>query len=143
MISQTTEYALRAVVTLADKHPQPMTTEQLSEHTQVPTGYLAKVMQQLTKGGLVKSQRGLHGGFRLLQEPKDITMLDVVRIVEPLPRISSCPLEIGDHGTDLCPLHRRLDNLIGLVEKQLTTTTISRLLAEKNQNKPLCSGRIV
>ncbi len=142
MISQTTEYALRAVVTLADNHPNPMTTDSLSEHTQVPTGYLAKVMQQLTKGGLVTSQRGLHGGFKLINDPKEITMLDVVRVVEPLPRINSCPLEIGDHGTDLCPLHRRLDNLIAMVEKQLTSTTIARLLAEKNQNKPLCPGRI-
>ena len=70
-------------------------------------------------------------------------MLDVVRILEPLPRINSCPLEIGDPGTDLCPLHRRLDNLIAMVEKQLTSTTIARLLAEKNANKPLCSGRIL
>ncbi len=138
MLSQTSEYALRAIVSLADEPDIPKTTATLAEHTQVQSGYLSKVMQHLVRSGIVASQRGLHGGFILTRTPEDITMLDVIRSVEPLPRINSCPLLIGEHGTDLCPLHRTLDNLVGYVEKQLGAMTIAKLMKQKGENKPLC-----
>jgi DNA-binding IscR family transcriptional regulator len=53
MFSQTAEYALRAVVALADSGGQPLTTQQISTVTQVPPDYLAKVMQALGRSGLV------------------------------------------------------------------------------------------
>ena len=57
MITQTAEYALRAMVYLADQE-EPRTTNAIAEKTQVPAGYLAKVMQVLSKAGLVHAQRG-------------------------------------------------------------------------------------
>ena len=64
MISQTAEYALRAIVYLAGQE-LPQTTQQIAATTRVPAGYLSKVLQALARGGLVHSQRGLHGGFTL------------------------------------------------------------------------------
>ena len=74
MISQTAEYALRAIVYLADQEGQPRTTAQIAEATQVPAGYLAKVMQALSKVRLVNSQRGLNGGFTLTRDANELTM---------------------------------------------------------------------
>ena len=73
MFSQTVEYALRAVVFLADQK-KACTTPQIAEVTKVPAPYLAKVLQSLSRGGLVKSQRGLHGGFTLALDPSQITI---------------------------------------------------------------------
>ena len=70
MISQTAEYALRAIVYLADQGGVARTTSEIAETTQVPAGYLAKVMQSLCRAGLVKSQRGLNGGFKLAHDPR-------------------------------------------------------------------------
>lgn len=53
MISQTAEYALRAIVFLADQRGTPRTTAQIAEVTQIPAGYLAKVMQSLSRVKLV------------------------------------------------------------------------------------------
>ncbi|MGH7140821.1 MAG: RrF2 family transcriptional regulator, partial [Pirellulales bacterium] len=92
MISQTAEYALRAIVYLADQSETPQTTQQIAEVTRVPAGYLAKVMQGLSRAGLVRAQRGLHGGFTLAVSAKKLTVLDVVRAVDPLRRIEHCPL---------------------------------------------------
>ena len=78
MLSQTVEYALRAVVCLANDAPQPVTNDQLAEVTKVPPAYLAKVMRGLNRAGLVRSQRGPHGGSTLTRDPRDLSLLDVV-----------------------------------------------------------------
>jgi Rrf2 family nitric oxide-sensitive transcriptional repressor len=142
MFSQTAEYALRAIVYLADQGDSPRTTQQIAVVTHVPPGYLAKVMQSLSRAGLVSSQRGLYGGFVLAQSAKTLTVLDVVQAIDPLRRIESCPLGLEGH-LSLCPLHRRLDSAVVMVEKALRESTIAELLAEsakgKNVPRPLCS----
>ena len=57
MISQSVEYALRAVVQLAYHSPNSCTTDEIAKVTQVPSAYLSKVLQGLNKAGIVKSQR--------------------------------------------------------------------------------------
>src|SRR5689334_18543405 len=73
MVSQTAEYALRAVVCLGNQAGTPLTTQQIAEVTRVPVGYLAKVMQALGRGGIVSSQRGLHGGFTLARPMDELS----------------------------------------------------------------------
>src|SRR5262245_59824091 len=97
MISQTTEYALRAIVFLASKPEQAQTTQQIAEATQVPADYLAKVMQGLRRAGLVRSQRGLHGGSTLAVPADRLTVYDIVQAVDPLRRIKHCPLGVPGH----------------------------------------------
>lgn len=141
MISQTAEYALRAIVYLADQKGTSRTTQQIAEVTRVPAGYLAKVMQGLSRSGLVNAQRGLHGGFTLARPADGLTVLDVVQAVDPLRRIERCPLGLKGH-LSLCPLHRRLDNAVALMENALAESTIAELLAESARGKgpkPLCS----
>ncbi len=141
MISQTSEYALRAIVWLAGHPDSALTTRQIADATQVPAGYLSKVMQALGRAGLVQSQRGLHGGFALTRPPQKLTVLDVVNAVDPLPRIHRCPLGIRAHGARLCPLHRRLDEAADLVEKTFRQSTVSELLTEPSGSPPLCRAR--
>ena len=135
MISQTAEYALRAIVFLADQQ-EPRTTAQIAETTQIPAGYLAKVMQSLSRSGPVHSQRGLRGGFTLAYDPSDLTVLEVVNIVDPVRRFHECPL--GLHGIDLCPLHRSLDDAARAVEDTFGDTTIADLIRVPKHRKPLC-----
>jgi len=141
MFSQTVEYALRAVVYLAARPDSPRTAQQIAEATRVPAGYLSKVMQALSRKGLVHSQRGLHGGFTLARPAEELTVLDVVQAVDQIRRIRSCPLGIKGH-INLCPLHRRLDQAIRMVEDALRESTIAELLAEPDRERgipiPLC-----
>ena len=69
VISQTAEYALRAIVYLAKMPDEAHITREIAEATRVPSGYLAKVMQTLVKADLVQSRRGLGGGFTLGRSP--------------------------------------------------------------------------
>lgn len=140
MISQTVEYALRAIVTLAQQQDQPSTVQQISELTQVPAPYLSKVLQGLVRAGLVRSQRGLHGGFLLARHAAELTIWDVVDAVEPIERIRTCPLGLKSHGTRLCPLHRRLDEAMAMVEKAFRASTLDELLGGKSDVTPLCES---
>jgi Rrf2 family nitric oxide-sensitive transcriptional repressor len=140
MISQTAEYALRAIVFIADHPDQAHTADAIAQGTKVPVGYLAKIMQILTKAGLVTSQRGLYGGFTLKREPRELTVYDVVQCIDPIHRIHSCPLELEDHGSGLCPLHRTLDNALAVIETQFKKMTVHQLLNQpQNTLHPLCS----
>jgi Rrf2 family nitric oxide-sensitive transcriptional repressor len=135
VITQTAEYALRAMVYLADQK-QPRTTSAIAEKTQVPAGYLAKVMQGLSKAGLVHAQRGLHGGFVLVSSADELTILEVVNAVEPIRRYHECPL--GLHGKKLCPLHRKLDDAAKTIEDAFGHTTVADLNNVPRSSKPLC-----
>lgn len=138
MFSQTVEYALRAVVFLADQAPNACTTDQISEATQVPKPYLSKVLQNLGRNEIVRSQRGIGGGVSLVKTPEELTILEVVNAVEPIARIESCPLGLESHGRHLCPLHRRMDDALAMVEKAFKQTTLAEVLAEPSRSIPLC-----
>jgi Rrf2 family protein len=138
VISQTSEYALRAIVCLGASPGRPLTTRAIAEHTRVPPGYLSKVLQGLSKAGMVESHRGLGGGFVLARPLDELTVLDVINAVDPLKRIERCPLGLSAHRKQLCSLHKRLDEGIALVEGLFGGTTIAELLAQANPSHPLC-----
>jgi len=132
VFSQTVEYAMRAVLALAAGDGSSMTTRQISETMKVPQGYLSKVLQALVRGGLVYSTRGLRGGFVLVRPPEEITLLQILSSVNPLQRIEACPLDLENHSSDLCPLHRRLDQAMAMVEQAFAGTTLAEILSEEN-----------
>ena len=143
MISQTVEYALRAIVTIAQANGVPCTSQNIAESTQVPAPYLSKLMQRLVRSDLVQSKRGLHGGFVLVKPPTELTVWDVVDSVDPIKRIEKCPLDLKTHQGGLCPLHQRLDNALSLVEEAYRATFVSELLAEPGRSTPLCESNPV
>ena len=96
-------------------------------------------LQALSRAGIVRSQRGLGGGVSLAQSPEKLTILSVLNAVEPLQRIRTCPLGLSAHGVHLCPLHRRLDNALAMVEEAFGATTLAEVLAEPSRSAPLCN----
>ncbi len=139
-VTQTAEYALRAVVWLSQNPGVPQTTQQLSKGTQVSVSYLPKVLQPLTRAQIVASQRGINGGYSLAIDPEQLTVLQVISCVDPIKRITTCPLKIGSHGGMLCPLHKMLDESIEATEKQFAGTTIANLLSRETGSTPLCES---
>ena len=138
MFSQTVEYSLRAVVHLADHAPHAQTTDQIAAATLVPKAYLSKVIQGLSRAGIVRSKRGIGGGVTLVKTPDKLTILDVVNAVEPIERIKVCPLGLKAHGVRLCPLHKRMDGALAMVEAAFRNTTLAEVLSEPTGSHPLC-----
>lgn len=127
MISQTAEYALRAVVFLATNNGPPISRNEIAAAIQVPADYLTKVMQELDRARIVTAQRGPGGGYQLNVDPAIASVYDVVESISGVQRIEKCPLNINEH-TKLCPLHKRLDDAAALVEKAFRDTKLTDLI---------------
>ncbi len=138
MFSQTVEYALRAMVQLTYTSPSACSTDQIAESTLVPRAYLSKVLQGLRRAGLVESRRGIGGGISLALKPDQISILDIVDAVEPIKRITTCPLGIANHGTRLCPLHSKVDAAIGKIQAEFASTSLAEIVFHEGGSKPLC-----
>ena len=136
MISQTAEYALRAVVVLGSQPGRAMTTQDVARVSRVPGDYLSKVLQALGRAGLVEARRGLRGGYVLSRALDELTVYDVVHAVDPLRRIHSCPLQLSAHTERLCSLHQRLDDAVAMVESYFKQTTIASLLNDQTAPGP-------
>lgn len=138
MFSQTQEYALRAIVWLAQHQESgPIGNEKIATETMVPPSYLAKVLQQLVETQILSSRRGVGGGFQLIRDIDTLTVLEVINAVDPIRRITECPLGLKTHRPTRCPMHARLDASLALVEEALSNSTIREMLHEKGRPPPL------
>ena len=141
MISQTAEYALRAVVHLARIGGGPAVTEEIAEATMVPKGYLARILRDLSKAGILTARRGIGGGFALAIPAGKISLWDVLDACDGnVGRIVGCPLGISSHDSSLCSLHQLLDDTIAEVERRFKTATIQDVLTADHPSKPLCQA---
>ena len=140
MLSQTSEYALRVVTYLALFPEHPAKNADIARVTQVPSGYLYKVLQTLDRAGLVHGQRGMHGGFRLARPAREISVLEVISSVDQLPRVQICPLTLEGHAVHLCALHRRIDAAFAKVEAAFAETTIEELVNDTESSTPMCDS---
>ncbi len=138
MINATAEYALRAVVFLAGDDTEFVSRDRIARETKIPSDYLVRVLMSLDEAGVVSSQRGRSGGYRLNHSATDLTVYDVIAAVSALPRIDKCPLGIEEH-IDLCPLHARLDQVAALADAAYRATSIAELLPGKRKAKQGCS----
>ncbi len=128
MISQTAQYALRAVVCLALRPQASLTTGQLAEITKVSPEYLSKVMQALVRADLVTSKPGKAGGFSLKTSPEMLSVLMVVEAIDPPTSNESYPLDIQSYGNVLRPLHQRLSQMNAYIRKECSKILIKDLL---------------
>jgi Rrf2 family protein len=117
----------------------------IAEGIQAAPGYLVKVMQELAKAGILSARRGSQGGYQLIRQPEGLTALEIVQAIDPIERIMHCPLKLAAHGSQLCPLHRRIDNALALIEESFRKTTIADLFQDpaaltSERIAPLCNG---
>ena len=138
MLSQTSEYALRAMSCLAYAPDELTPTPVLAKYTKVPSNYLAKVLQLLAQSDLIIGRRGVGGGYRLAKPADTISMLDVVNAIDPVKRIESCPLGLPNHGGTLCALHRAMDDAAKHMLETFGGVSMADLVADAGGNRPLC-----
>lgn len=127
MLSQTCEYALRAVACLARQPGEFVTASSLADATNVPPDYLSKVLQQLASAKVVQGRRGVGGGYRLARDPRDINLHDIIDAMGVISRIRACPT--GEKRDGLCPLHETMDRAIRAAEQVFHDTTLADLIS--------------
>lgn len=118
MLSQACKYAIRAMVYLAMNYEKDkkIGIKQIAEDLEIPRPFLGKIMQQLAKNKLLQSTKGPHGGFALADDPFDISLYDIVAIIDGTDVFNQClfGLEVcrGDNAKKkLCPMHAESEPL--------------------------------
>jgi Rrf2 family protein len=142
MISSTAEYALRAVVRIAQHGPGPMTAQDVAKAAHIPPHYASKILEDLAEAGLLVSRRGPGGGYGLARPPDRIDLLSVINAVDPIKRIQRCPLGLTEHRLELCSLHAHLDRAIGLIEDAFRRSTLSDMLVAPAQRNACAFPRL-
>ena len=93
MLSQTAEYALRAVLYLAERgQPAPVNVDEMAAALGIPANYLSKTLQVLVRARILGSLRGPHGGFQLAVAPEDLSLMRVVAPFDPIVERRRCLL---------------------------------------------------
>lgn len=131
LITRASEYAILSLIVLS-KASSPMDSETLSNQLSIPKSFLAKILQSMAKNGILKSYKGVNGGFSLLLDPKDISMLEVMSSVEGkapavfdcAPSMYSCP----SGKAPLCSLWPFLNKLQGKIDSFLADLTLADIL---------------
>lgn len=129
MLSQTAEYALRAVLHIARfGEERPVAVGDIAQALDVPRNYLSKTLHQLSRAGVVTSTFGPGGGFRLA-EPADRMTLDT--IIAPFDTAAERHCLLGQarcRDSDPCAAHGRWKDIAEQIEQFFATTTVADLL---------------
>jgi Rrf2 family protein len=92
-VSQASAYALHAMMYMVRHMTQlPVTNGVIAQAEGMPAGYLAKVMQQLTRAGFVRSVRGRHRGYVFVRSPEEISLLELFETLDGRSLFGDCPL---------------------------------------------------
>ena len=107
ILPQTAEYALRALACLVrPPGAAGLRSRDIAEVSGVPPAYLQKILRRLVAAGLLESQKGHGGGFRLAREPRKIRFVDVLEAVEGDSKLRACAFGWSRCDPSRpCPLH--------------------------------------
>jgi len=130
-LTRLADYAVRAIVHLATKRDGQMTTiAEIAKYQGIPSSFLAKVMQALSRGGIVRAHRGKTGGFSLINEPEQITIRMIVEAVEGPINLNRCLTKPGECERDtFCgahPVWREAQNALFSVLDKYTAAEMAK-----------------
>lgn len=94
-ISKLTDYATVVMAVLADHAGECIAASQVAAETRLELPTVAKVLKTLARAGLVESIRGVHGGYRLVRPPADLSVAAIIRAMEGPIALTECGLESG------------------------------------------------
>lgn len=131
MLSSTSDYAVRAILALAQADPgRPMRADEVARVTGAPANYLAKTLNALAKAGIVTSARGPRGGFTLARAAHELTLAQIVDCFDDARPSTHCLL--GTRACDArhpCRAHERWTAVQQSRRAALADTTVADLLA--------------
>jgi Rrf2 family iron-sulfur cluster assembly transcriptional regulator len=129
LLSQTAEYALRAMAWLATvPGGEPVRAVDLSRSTGIPTHYLSKVLRRLVLANLLESQKGQGGGFSLARAPGEIAFIDILSAIDAYPTQGRCAFGWGEcDSEDPCPLHHSWSNLNEQIRQWASGTSLKEI----------------
>ena len=143
IITRATEYSIRAVLYLAEKYPAAVVPkEEICQAEGITPAFLTKILQPLIHRGLVRSKRGVSGGFALAQDPERITLLDVMDAVEEPMILNICLLEGKPCERECtCPVHDLWVEARDKLAEVFSRRTVADLVRERKRRQEQVKGQ--
>jgi Rrf2 family transcriptional regulator, iron-sulfur cluster assembly transcription factor len=142
MLSNSCRYGIRAVIYLASQPEANGKTgiKKISKDLNLPTPFLAKILQQLARQKILSSSKGPHGGFSLLKDPRKITLLDIVSTIDGQDIFTACIMHNGScEGLEKdkmrCPLHEDYEKSRKELIRLFSNRTIHELVVKSNKEE--------
>lgn len=132
-ISKRVEYGIIAVQYMASASKQLVSVKEIADSMGLSFDFLSKILQSLLKKGIVESQKGAKGGYKLARSPKEISVFDIIDSLEEKKFLVEC-LEV-DNKCDMssvCTIKDPLSTLQNKINKLFTETSIKEIVSKKN-----------
>ncbi len=134
LLTRNTDYAVRALSYIAMENGRTITVAELSEELKISWSFLRKILQILSREGLVFSIKGKGGGFRLAQPANRIFLLDLIRIFQGLIRLNACIINnTACPNIRICILKKKIDIIEKSIISELHPVTLETLLNQQNE----------
>ncbi|MEA3554910.1 MAG: Rrf2 family transcriptional regulator [Campylobacterota bacterium] len=131
LLTKKSEYALLSLVSIA-KSDHPKNVDVLSKELNISKSFLAKILQNLAKNGILNSFKGNNGGFTLKKPCHELTILEITKIAEEkLPLVFECTTSEGSCSANLidgCSVFPLLNNLQKKINGFLNELTLKDIL---------------
>lgn len=133
--STSTKYAVMALIELATRqYEQPVQIKEISNSTDIPHHFLAKLIQTMVKAGILSSTKGRGGGIEFALPPSEVTIADVVKIIDGQQALQDCIFGLQScDGTRDCPLHSVWGPIREQILNFLENTTVAELASKVRQ----------
>ncbi len=135
-LSTRSTYGVRAMLALAlHQRPTPFMVKEIAEQYDLPATYLEQLMTLLRKAGLVTAVRGAHGGYILARPAVEITLAEIIEVLEGPLRLADCPAGAACCGhPDTCALADVWEDARRALTNSFQQVTLAQL-AERHANK--------
>ena len=133
-ITREADYAIRCVLFLSQEAGRVVNATEIAESMTIPKSFLEKILQRLTRGGIVHSTQGITGGFELVKEPVKVSILEVIEAIQGPTAVNICAVD--ERNCDLsssCPVHPVWVELREDIENRLKKESFARLMARKQK----------
>ncbi len=128
LLTRNTDYAVRAVIYMAQKRDRLVSVPELTRALKVPGPFLRKILQILNKKGIAKSYRGIGGGFTLARASDKIYLMDIITVFQGPLKLNECFLRRTlCPNRQKCPLKKRIDKIERFVLSELGSISIKDL----------------
>ncbi len=138
MLSNTCKYAIRAVIYLAlfSSAEKKAGIKEISSKLDIPTPFLGKILQMLAKHNTLSSSKGPHGGFSLKKPANEISIMEIIEIIDGKDSFDLCVIRTTRCSHDEpCSLHDKIYPLKSKMKSIYMTETIADLASEFKQGK--------
>lgn len=127
-LSRTVTYAVQATLQLAAAEPgRSIPCSRLAQEGQMPERFLLQILRTLVNRGILRSARGVDGGYRLQREPAEISLLEVIEAIEG-PLSPSLPSAHAFDGEAAAKLRAAMDNVVARARRDLEAIKLAHLL---------------